>query len=318
LTFEHLWLFLHDAHTEIRQMPSMYLSLVAPNAEALANLAPDYGLTWPQDIRVDMGATKSGNNWVPVVNSFTCEYSRQARILAHQTDLTAVSIPGLINAGNFQAAIDALDQLGVPGGTHNFYSLAAVASHESQHSVRCREAIDNLKDRMVQLITAVTVPVTAAADAGAAVTAIRARHAFRSAVRTAVREWNREFDRLIDLDHDANGPCEIAERRVVTPLIAQIRQYAISQRWIATPAPVALPAGALGVAAATARVGAPAPAVPAGVPAPVVLPAGVVGVAARAAALQPPLPLPIPAPGPPPQIELPGHVRRAQWPPPKS
>ena len=227
-----------------------HLSLVAPNATALGALGGDYGVTWPQRIVVDMGATKSGNTWVPDVRTITAEYSRQARVLGHQTDVTSANLPAHVTQANYQAMITGLNNLGDPGGAVNFYSLAAVVAHESQHAVRCRQALDDNRNRIEQAIKAVTVPLAAAATEALAVTAIQALPGYATAVQNAFTWWEASFDNYIANDHAGHGPCETAERRVVAPLVLQIQAIALSHRWGAPPVQVGLPVGSLGVAAA--------------------------------------------------------------------
>ena len=210
----------------------------APNGEALANMGDDYGLTWPQDMEVEMLATKLGNDWAPKVSRLTGTYSRQTQLVdgpggVKQIDITSAALATL---ANYQLMLQSLDQLGTPGDTFTHYSLAAVQAHEDQHANRVRLALENLDADISKRFAAITVPIlTPTETAAAAEIRIRADPRWAPAVTQSVQDWNTEFDRLIADDHAGDGACEVAERRVTQPLAKAIRARAVTEKWLATP-----------------------------------------------------------------------------------
>jgi hypothetical protein len=153
--------YLSNACLGTKQMARIQHSRIAPDATAQNLLAGNYGLTLPVRIVFGVGVKKTGDDWAPVVASLLGEYCVQARIFPHQTDITEASIPGLVNQGNFQAVLDALDQLGVPSAAHNYYPMAAVQAHEDMHANRCRLALENKAPEIIASIEALRVPISA-------------------------------------------------------------------------------------------------------------------------------------------------------------
>jgi hypothetical protein len=292
-------------------------SLVAPNATAQGHLGTDYGFTFPQDIIFGLSVKKAGNDWAPVVDSMNGQYSVQARLLGHQTDLTDANVAALVDRNNYVAVLAGLNSLGTPGNTCNFYSLAAVKAHEYCHANRCRLALENKAADIIESIETLRVrinPGGGAADRTGpqALTAIRALPAYALAVTNAWNIWFTELIRLVAEDHTGEAWCEVAERRIVAPLIATINALAVTGKWLAGPAQVQLPAQSLGVQVARNQINGPAQVVQVGPPAPVTLPDGALGVAAaqvRFAQAAAPVNAPVRL-GPIPKKNLPA------WPPP--
>lgn len=273
-------------------MARVYHSRIAADATAQGHLGGDYGLTLPTRIVFVVGVKKGGGDWVPVVTSMTGEYCVQARILGHQSDVTSATIPGLANRGNFQAILDALNQLGVPAATHNFYSVAAVQAHEDAHANRCRLALENKAPDIVASIEALHVPINTGVgpdrDAAQGLAAIQALPAYTAVdggayTGTGWTLWFNELLRLVAQDHVGEEWCHVAERRVTNALVAEINALVERSQWRAQPGQVALPALALGVNAAQGRIAAVAPVVQAG---PVQMPQGALGVAQARAQVQ--------------------------------
>lgn len=261
-------------------------SRVAADATAQGALGNDYGLTLPVRILFQVQVKKDGNEWAPVVTSLTGEYCVQARILPHQTDVTEANIPNIVTQNNFQAVLDALDQLGEPGGGHNFYSRAAVQAHEDAHANRCRLALENKKAEIIAPIEVLRVPINPGANMAQGLAAIQALPEYTATVGGAYAgpSWQLWFDELLALvaeDHNGAAWCHAAERRINNMLTARINARVESQRWRAVPGQLALPAH-LGVQQAHAQIQAVAPVVPA----PVVIPDGALGVARAQAQLQ--------------------------------
>ncbi len=226
-------------HTpDVASRSKIGIEKVAPNATALGQLGGDYGITWLQQVRVTLGAKLEGDNWVPTVSDVVGDYSVQARILGHQTDVTDASVA---TRDNYEAILTALDNLGEPGDALNWYSLKAVQAHESKHATRALQALMDVREAMTKRIALVTV---ARADnqetAAQAATRIEAAPGYALAIQTCFNLWDARFDELIDGDHTGDGPCELAEKSITVPLANAIRERAKTERWLAPPPMVPL------------------------------------------------------------------------------
>ena len=206
---------------------------VPPSGTAIATLEPDYGLTWPETIDVELTAKKSGDEWVPVITKLTGNYSVQARLLPGPPAQQDIPNAGVATAGNFQALLDSLDQLG--NGNHSHYSLAAVQSHEAEHANRVRLALENIEAELTEELEEVTTPIQQNDTAALAIARIQGDPRWATAVADGVQDWNDEFDRIIAGDHNGDGPCEKAEKRVTVPLRKAIHDRAVQAKWIAPP-----------------------------------------------------------------------------------
>lgn len=229
----------HSMHTtDVALRSKIGIEKVAPNATALGALGGDYGITWPQQIRVTLGTKLAGDDWVPTVSDVVGDYSVQARILGHQTDVTDASVATQVN---YQAILAALDSLGVPGNTQNWYSLKAVQAHESKHATRALQALMDVREAMEKRIALVTVARANNQETAAqAVTRIEAAPGYALALQACFELWDDRFDELIDGDHTGNGPCELAEKSITVPLAKAIRERAKTERWLAPPPMVPL------------------------------------------------------------------------------
>lgn len=229
----------HSMHTpDVASRSKIGIEKVAPNATALGELGGDYGITWPQQVRVTLGAKLEGDDWIPTVSDIVGDYSVQARILGHQTDVTDASVA---TRDNYQAILAALDSLGVPGNTQNWYSLKAVQAHESKHATRALQALMDVREAMEKRIALVTVARANNQETAAqAVTRIEAAPGYALALQACFELWDDRFDELIDGDHTGDGPCELAEKSITVPLAKAIRERAKTERWLAPPPMVPL------------------------------------------------------------------------------
>lgn len=211
---------------------------VAANATALGQLGGDYGITWPQSIRLTHGAKLEGDNWALTTNDIIGDYSVQARILGHQTDVTSAAIA---TQATYQEICNSLDALGDPGDTFNFYSLKAVQAHESKHATRALQALMDVRDQIQAKFATVTIARANNQETQlAAVARLQALPAYTTAMNESFALWDARFDELIDGDHTGDGPCELAEKSITVPLKNAIMERAKTERWIAPPAQVAL------------------------------------------------------------------------------
>jgi hypothetical protein len=287
-------------------------SSVAPNATALGQLGNDYGLTWPQRVIPTFEAKKLGNNWELRLTKLAGEYSIQTHLPGGMQDIPDATIA---TQANYQALLRSLDHLGnPPGGAPTHYSLAAVRAHESKHSTRCHEALDNKAEEIEGLFKRITVPIADNNETAATALGRLQGHArYNKTVRRAFRRWDRHFDVLLQGDHTPDGPCEMAEKGVTRPLRNAIYERARANGWLPQNAQVGLDAGALGVGAARAQVLAAPPPVVSG---PVQMPGGALGVAAARAQVA----APQQAQGKGPVVLPRGAMQASQvkvWPPPK-
>jgi hypothetical protein len=209
----------------------------APNASAIAN-HHDYGLTWPQDIVYDVTARLLGDEWIPVIKSMTGRYSRQVNLVTGLNGVPQQDIPnaGVATQANFQNLLDALQNCGDPAHLYSHYSLAAVQAHENEHANRLRVALEDVEAKIKKLFEAIILPAAIGEDEVGATMRLKRDDRYDDAVFSAFKLWDGRFSEIIEHDHDVGGPCEVAERRVTTPLFEAIQQRAIEQGWIPTPA----------------------------------------------------------------------------------
>ena len=211
---------------------------VAPNATALGQLGGDYGITWPQSIRLTHGAKLEGDNWALTVNDITGDYSVQARILGHQADVTSAAIA---TQATYQEICNSLDALGDPGNTFHFYSLKAVQAHESKHATRALQALMDVREQIQAKFAGVTIARANNQETQlAAVARLQALPAYTTAMNESFALWDAQFDTLINGDHTGDGPCELAEKSITVPLKNAIMERAKTERWIAPPPQVPL------------------------------------------------------------------------------
>lgn len=229
----------HAVHTpDTVARSKIGITKVAPNATALGQLGPDYGITWPQDVRLTLNAKLEGDTWVPSVTDLTGDYSVQATLLPHQTDVPDASVATL---ANYQQILAALDNLGDPGHAHNWYSLKAVQAHESRHATRALQALMDVREAIENRMAQVTVPrANNQETALQAVARIQAAPGYALALQQCFTLWDNRFDVLINGDHTGDGPCETAERSITVPIANAIRERAKTERWLAPPPMVPL------------------------------------------------------------------------------
>lgn len=212
---------------------------VAPNGEALGlNVGQNglYGFTWPQAIRLEIGAKKSGDKWKPVLKNIIGEYSVQADVLNGQTDIPNANAATQLN---YQEMLDSLDNLG--NGNYNYYSKAAVVAHESKHASRCLQALEETEQWVVEELDNLGIPLNTAGDENAAVLGIQALAPYTNVViDDGYDKWLNKVVALVQNDHNGDGPCENAEKGVTRPLAAAIRERALQQGWVGSPPPKTL------------------------------------------------------------------------------
>lgn len=226
-------------HTpDVASRSKIGIEKVAPNATALGELGGDYGITWPQQVRVTLGAKLQGEDWTPTVTDIAGDYSVQARILDHQADVPDASVA---TQANYQEILTALDNLGEPGEALNWYSLKAVQAHESKHATRALQALMDVREAMEARIAQVTVArANNQETAPQAVARIQAAPGYALALQACFALWDARFDELINGDHNGEGPCELAERSITVPIANAIRERAKTERWLAPPPMVPL------------------------------------------------------------------------------
>lgn len=196
-------------------------------------IAGDYGLTWPQRLRIEFDVKKFGDVWKPQLKGLIGEYSRQATLMGHQTDVTSAN--QATTALEATQIISAFDDLGVPSVDHNWYSLAAVESHEAAHAYTILSALTDKQDEIAALIEAIAIPIATSANEQNAITTIRALPAFDLAVRDSFQLWDNRWDDLIKKDHVPGGKTELAEKRITNPIKGKIKEKQVERRWLPRP-----------------------------------------------------------------------------------
>ena len=191
----------------------------------------DYGLTWPQNIEFRIGAKKTGDDWEPVLQEVIGSYSKQAVLLAGQTDVT--SADQATNAVQATEILTSFDQFGE--GAHSWYSLKAVDAHESVHARSIMTALPKIEQEIKQSLESETVPIAGAVDEGTAVTQIEALVTYNPKKESAYDLWFAKVITLIGNDHATDGPCELAEKRITDTITAKIKTKQIDQKWLPKP-----------------------------------------------------------------------------------
>jgi peptidoglycan hydrolase-like protein with peptidoglycan-binding domain len=209
-------------------------AIVRPGAASSNALgACDWGLTFPENVRVRIDLFRNGAFWQPVLSEVVGNYSLQHRLLPAQTEVTGPG--GNTNAGNYCAQITELNALGFCPGV--WYMDAAVLEHERVHATRFRPALihPTVITPLETAIEAINIPVALAANAATAEILIRANPAFVLALINAQRNWLARILVLVAGDHAAGGPSATAEHTIVDPMVTRICAHARANGWAACP-----------------------------------------------------------------------------------
>ena len=190
--------------------------------------ATDYGLTMEEGIVPTIGAKKVGSAWHPVVTSLLGNFSQQVRLLAGQSEVTGPA--GNTTKTNFCKQVQGLKTLGNTIG-NPWYMLQAVKDHEDVHAAHFGPGLKAAEPAITAALEAVSVPDVPGMAQAAAATALAASATFKAAVTAALQTWIAQDNTLLAGDHAAGGPTDVAEHKVVDPMITSICAHAKKEKW---------------------------------------------------------------------------------------
>jgi hypothetical protein len=205
---------------------------VSAGAAPSIGLGGDYGLTFPESVDAVITATKVGSTWKPVVTNLTGHYSLQASLLAGQSEITGPG--GNTSTTNWKKQVKNLAKIGEDVG-NPWYMLQAVVDHENVHASRFKPALDKAEPTITAALEAVTVPDAPGKDEAQAIVDLKASAGYKSELTKAQATWLTEILTLVAGDHNAGGPTEIAERKIVDPMRTQICAHAKKEGWGTSP-----------------------------------------------------------------------------------
>lgn len=190
-------------------------------SKAYAELGSSWGITWPDTVELDITACNVGNNWKAIVTIITGRYSLIARLIPGVTEVTGPF--GNTTNTNYCAQMTDLNSLAcVTCPTVSWYMQAAVQKHEEVHETHFFPAITSASATIKQAIESLSVPYVGQ-DLQTAVTQIKALPSFAAEITNAYTTWFNDVVSRASLDH--NGPTDLAERNIVTPMIQSICTY---------------------------------------------------------------------------------------------
>jgi hypothetical protein len=190
-----------------------------------------YGLTFPEAMNVTVDARCDGKQWFAVLTGLVGDFSEQVRLLPGQQEVTGPS--GNTNQGNFCAQVIELNDLGHCPGV--WYMRAAVQAHEDVHLTRFLPALVAQAGTIEGTFTSLSVLDAPGKTSAQAAKEIQALPAFATAVSNAVQTWLTEILKRVAGDHNAGGPCDQAEHRVVDPMVKAICGHAKKNKWGSCP-----------------------------------------------------------------------------------
>lgn len=186
-----------------------------------------YGFTDDESIDIEISACSDGKNWHPIIVSVNGNYSEEIRLLPGPPQMLEVTGPnGNTTQVNFCNQVSELKSL----GGINWYMLSAVKAHEDVHATRLKPALENVANKIEQLIEGVSL-----ADNGQtqqdAILQIKALQDYKTALIQSVQLWDADYIIKISNDHNPGGAAEVAEHNIVDPMIASICNFAKIQTW---------------------------------------------------------------------------------------
>ena len=223
------------ATSQANQLGDHQEQLAKPNAAAHAGappsqaLGPHYGLTYPEFVQPHFKANKKDDKWFPKVDSIFGFYSMQTVILGHQTEITGPG--GNTTEANYEDQVDALIDLGIPGGNHNWYMKSAVVAHEKVHAAKFKPALETVVEKIAEEIEKVSIADAEDMDEGKAWLQLQNEAAFTTAVEAGNQTWLAEILTQVAGQHSSGGPTDQAEQAVVDPMIEKICEHAEAENW---------------------------------------------------------------------------------------
>jgi hypothetical protein len=204
---------------------------VAPSPDALSLLSNDtYGVTYPEEVIIEISACSDGENWSAVVTGIQGNYSLQVRLKPGVKEVTGPN--GNSTQSNYCDQVK--DLIGLAIDADNWYRIAAVQAHEEVHLSRFKPALKEVENKIETLIEGISVK-----DIGQTQTQateqILELPAFINASTQSKALWFSTVIERVKYDHFTKsggiGPAYEAEQRVTLGLIIEICDYAKKQNW---------------------------------------------------------------------------------------
>ncbi|QDH80411.1 DUF4157 domain-containing protein [Echinicola soli] len=195
-----------------------------------------WGLTFPENVQVNLEVIDNGAVWQPVIVGVTGNYSLQTRLLPGVSEVTGPG--GNATAANYCNQINDMNSLTLAGG--NWFMESAVVAHERVHAEKFRDALidPSVLTPLETAIEGVTIPKHFAPNAGFAELMIRVSPTYLTALSDAQTNWLNQILVLVGGDHGAprgTGPTYSAEREILNPMIRRICHHAKANRWPSCP-----------------------------------------------------------------------------------
>ena len=215
------------------ECPATPLITVLPDGIPLTPLDDDlYGRVQPVSVGVRVAPCRRGSTWIAGVAEVIGHYSKEARLLKDQVEITGPG--GNTTAETFETQVLALWSLGrFPG--NRWYMKAAIEAHEAAHEEHARPALAAIAPAVVEAFAAVSIPDDGRMSPEDALAALSARLRANKATTGLTQAWYNEMVKYVESDHALDGAADKAEHTVVDPMKNRICEEATAQGWPSTP-----------------------------------------------------------------------------------
>ncbi|AGA79801.1 eCIS core domain-containing protein [Echinicola vietnamensis] len=212
--------------------------IAQPGAAPSIALGPgEWGLTFPENVQVNIEVFDNAGVWQPVVTGVTGNYSLQTRLLPGVAEVTGPG--GNTTEANYCDQITDMNNLSLASG--NWFMEAAIVAHERVHAEKFRDALidPSVITPLETAIEGITIPVSLlASNEGIAELLIRVRPEFQTALTNAQTNWLNQILVLVGGDHGSprgTGPTYDGEREILDPMIRRICNHARANGWPSCP-----------------------------------------------------------------------------------
>ena len=209
---------------EVFPAASATVAVGAPFSIPVGN---DWGITFPENVDIEIMACLDGGVWKAILTGLNGNYSQQIHLVAGVSEVTGIG--GNTTTSNFCKQVGDLKALGNVAGV-SWYMLSAVKAHEDVHASRFEPSLEAVAGTIEGSVEALSVPGTGQSEA-AAIAAIKALPAWATAKSNAYSTWLAQCSAAISGDHAPGGPTDTAEHGVVDPVASGICTYAINHGW---------------------------------------------------------------------------------------
>lgn len=214
-----------DASVQL-QAPPPPLAAPPPSVAAVTYLPTlmdqtpaGWGVTIEDDVIVDITAYSAGPAWKCVVSTATQQNHQGVRLLPGVSECTAAAVSGA-DCATLKTMKTSLNDVADQKAHSGWYMKAAVQAHEDLHNTQYRGGLNPAFTTYKTAVEALSVPAAAAADAGAAKTAIKALAGYTTA-RATLHAADVAANNAT-ASHSPVAPFNAAEHGVVDPMITTI------------------------------------------------------------------------------------------------